>query len=533
MTRECWGKAASSTALLLTVGLVTGLILSGCSDSQPVATNHTILHLSKTSLYFAALAHQGNPAQQKIVGRNIGVGTLTFTATAASSWVEIRRYTTDTIFVTAHSSTLPAGMYYDTITVTSSQAENSPLYVPVTLEVQNWLQASSTELTFSALSGSTDPKPQTIGVSSFSASPIVFQAITYSNWIEIGNPSGYTPNSLDISINITGLTSGIYIDSVIFTSSHLPEARTLVLITLNLSSWTKDPIGAGVTSGRDVYFRDEMTGWIVGFTLGGNDVKTGIIMKTTDGGETWVNILSAGEMAFGAIAFVDDSIAWVAADRAGLIYSLDSGDTWRSKDTLPIDTNRIWAVAFFGTDHGWAAGTGGVIIGTVDGGLTWTAQQSTTTFDLSEMSWISTEIGWAIGLHGTILKTTDGGNNWHAQNAGVVTDLRAVQFVDANLGWLAGSGGLILKSTDGGMNWTLQSGGTADQLQGMYWASATEGWVVGSDGRILYSNDGGINWLFQESGTTNTLFGVFFIDNEKGWVVGNGGDVLRTVSGGF
>jgi photosystem II stability/assembly factor-like uncharacterized protein len=520
-------------ALILGGGMLA--IISGCSESQPLATSDSILHLSRTNLLFTALAQGSDPAQQKVLVSNAGVGNMTFADTTETSWIELGPSLGDTIFVTARSSGLPAGTYYGSIKVTSSEAANSPQYIAVTLVVQDWLSTSPGDLTFTALSGGSNPPSQSVTIISFGSGSAAFQATSYTDWISFDNPAGFTPGAVGVYIDVAGLTGGIYTDSVVVTSPDLPDARLVILVTLNLSSWTIYNVNFSSTSLRGVYFLDELNGWVVGF-IGNDPEPSGAILKTTDGGESWTPVWVYPRMILGAITFIDDQTAWVAADSARLMYSIDGGNNWTVKTDLPIDsTYRLWDVRFVGSDSGWAAGTGGVVIATVDGGTTWVEQQIDASHDLIELTWVSSQIGWVCGNHGEIFHTTDGGNTWLEQSAGTVADLRAMQFVDENNGWLVGNNGLIMHSADGGAIWTPQISGVGVLLLDVIWANPTTGWAIGNEGTILYTNDGGSNWLLQPSGIPSNLdlFAAFFLNEDIGWVIGDGGAVLRTLSGGF
>jgi photosystem II stability/assembly factor-like uncharacterized protein len=74
---------------------------------------------------------------------------------------------------------------------------------------------------------------------------------------------------------------------------------------------------------------------------------------------------------------------------------------------------------------------------TSNGGTTWTAQTSTTTNTLDEISCVSASDCWASGAGGTIVATTtNGGTTWAAETSGVNGNLTGVSFVNANDGWM-------------------------------------------------------------------------------------------------
>ena len=105
-----------------------------------------------------------------------------------------------------------------------------------------------------------------------------------------------------------------------------PEAQT--------SPWSQFPGSpSGTTRHDDIYFIDENNGWSVR--------ATGLIHKTTDGGNTWVLKLTQTGTHFRCIGFASPSRGFAGnlgvgsydgavADSNVLYQTLDGGDTWKN-----------------------------------------------------------------------------------------------------------------------------------------------------------------------------------------------------------
>lgn len=80
----------------------------------------------------------------------------------------------------------------------------------------------------------------------------------------------------------------------------------------------------------------------------------------------------------------------------------------------------------------------------------WEYQKSSTTSDLTAVSFVDNDHGWAVGENGAILATLDGGLNWIVMSPAILDHVfsafpyprtchfRSVCFLDRDNGWVAG-----------------------------------------------------------------------------------------------
>ena len=172
-------------------------------------------------------------------------------------------------------------------------------------------------------------------------------------------------------------------------------------------TWTHTGLSQHADNLIDVYFSDENTGWIVGGKIDPScpAIKPGyetnpqysqlkpVVLKTTDGGATWVN-KAAGVAGFDCgewgwkIQFLDAMTGFVSLENftaAAILKTTDGGETWvrlpivdSSGKSLNMD---LEGVGFVDRQSGWVGGWGDNFEGlfnsvTVDGGKTWTAQDN-------------------------------------------------------------------------------------------------------------------------------------------------------------
>lgn len=276
------------------------------------------------------------------------------------------------------------------------------------------------------------------------------------------------------------------------------------------------------------FFLDENKGW-----AGGNE---GCIIRTTDGGNSWVYYSIGTKYTVHSIYFVDSLKGWAALysynpDRAGhIMNTTDGGASWNLQTT--VDGFTLHNVFFIDEYFGWAIGSSGIFLRTVDGGNNWE-------FNLVSDQWnwalyfVSPNIGWiGDGYSGYIQKTTNGGYSWQMKSIPTYSRIMDIYFINQNIGWAVGQYGDILKSTNGGETWNHQTSGTSLELNDVKFINENCGWAVGMSGVILHTTDGGLEWYRQGNLVTNDLYGLSIKSEMLGWIAGTNGIMLKTENGG-
>jgi len=142
-----------------------------------------------------------------------------------------------------------------------------------------------------------------------------------------------------------------------------------------------------------------------------------------------------------------------ALDGSLILRTTDGGDTWEVQASGVKQATLLMAVSFTDANTGTAVGENGTITRTTNGGGTWVPQTSGTTADLWGVAFTDTNNGIVVRTtsdgQGIILQTTDGGSSWISQFPGTF-GLTAVSFADLANGTAVGCGGIILRTTDGG-----------------------------------------------------------------------------------
>ena len=289
-----------------------------------------------------------------------------------------------------------------------------------------------------------------------------------------------------------------------------------------------------INSLEDVFFINKDTGIVVGcYTWGDNSANDkALILRTTNGGETWsVNIIETVwdllDVAF-FNADVGIAVGWMGT----VLRTSDGGISWVSID--PIFTNWFEGISIKDDSTAFIYGSYGDIIYSVDKGQNWrrVQQSGTENYDgVNSMHFANDSIGACVGNAGVITRTTDGGMSWFRQSHGETSDLVASAFVDRNTGWIVGSYKQILRTTDGGSNWIDQH---VDEF-GFSTAIAISGrdtLIELDDFGVSCSYDHGNTWSDRNVISSRWLQKLAFLSPSVCLAVGDSGAIYRTLDAG-
>ncbi len=274
---------------------------------------------------------------------------------------------------------------------------------------------------------------------------------------------------------------------------------------------------------NEVKLLNGMTGWACG--------GTGTVIKTTNGGASWVIVPTGSTAYFNAVQFINPLTGWIAADVNNFKKTTDGGTTWINQIVTGTGIlNRCYAL----TDQiCYAAGAQGKLYRTTDGGTTWLVIHSANS-DYNRFSFINTQTGWISGTN-YVMKTTNGGNTWTQFSlSGANRDL---SFISENTGWVVNYPN-VQRTTNGGASW--ESFAVADSgnvFDGVRFVNAQTGYIIGSSnyfykGRIYKSTNAGATWSKQPVYPQYGFYGLDFVNSSTGYAVGNGGMVYKTTTGG-
>ncbi|KAA0223566.1 T9SS C-terminal target domain-containing protein [candidate division KSB1 bacterium] len=293
---------------------------------------------------------------------------------------------------------------------------------------------------------------------------------------------------------------------------------------------------------NSIYFIDESTGWAVG--------EKGVVLHTEDGGSNWHEQSQSDTLLLSSVYAIDTQTAFVVGEKTegswpsylqhGIILrTTDGGQSWTRQtfDTL----SKFSSIVFVNDSTGWITVTRGTLLKTTDKGNTWKQFSSGLGTVLNSIQFIDDSTGWVSFYGGnTLLKTLDGGENWNSQFIDSNLRMYSFHFATASMGWAVGeySGRKnIFKTLDGGASWSPSINAPIAHYYFVHFVNENTGWAVGGyriEGRlkssIIKTIDGGGIWIEQKGPTMNEIFSIYFINENTGWAVGDG--IFKTTTGG-
>ncbi len=321
-----------------------------------------------------------------------------------------------------------------------------------------------------------------------------------------------------------------------------------------------------------LHFFDANIGWAL---------DRAYLMRTEDGGQTWINVLP-GEQTPGVASqayFLDADHAWLfigseVGSEGDLLWTADGGQTWQ---TVSLSFHPI-RMQFLSPTEGYILSSLGVGAGsmavalyhTTDGGLTWEQifTNDPNLLDASDdvplsgikdgMTFRDAQTGWITGTvyadgEPYFYRTDDGGRTWEPQPLPLPEAfsqsqvlLEQPQFFNEQEGLMAATllgevnARVVYRTTDGGETWEV---GFPLNAQGQVaFASPQKAYLWEEVSTFYVTADSGQTWDRLQTEIPHTEsdqpFWLIFADEQHGWAVVMNVEtgqerLFRTRDGGF
>ena len=298
------------------------------------------------------------------------------------------------------------------------------------------------------------------------------------------------------------------------------DAATFLRSTNSGMTWHVSHFVAGLnTTLRAVWFTSVNNGFV-----GGDD---GVLLKTSDAGESWSTIMRGTVGSFSDIGFFDSSVGVAILDKGthgDLFRTTDGGLNWIHQGQIP--GKRVWC----SDNIAYAVGDSFAV--STDRGIMWQTRYSV---GGESISFMNVDTGIVIGPGG-LRRTTDRGFHWDSTNIVPEINNPPLVLISASLS-STGQGALIsyrivlgisttpfvsgYVSSDAGRKWsgprpTLNFPNFRGRINAGRITSGMRALAVGDGGGIFHSADAGVTWSGVTSTYHNSLNSISFVDSLYG-----------------
>ncbi|MBN8695455.1 MAG: T9SS type A sorting domain-containing protein [Bacteroidetes bacterium] len=323
-----------------------------------------------------------------------------------------------------------------------------------------------------------------------------------------------------------------------------------VFAPLKAQNWTLIDTSETHTSMalRDVVFTNDSTGYVVG----GDGLGDGVILRTTDHGNTWC--LTNVTKNLRSVYFPSPNIGYAVGESRTILKTTDAGNTWNYQVVNVVSSMyTAQTVVFLNNDTGFVSlinGPGYAFLKTYDGGVNWINDISDT---VHGRFFSRINDSTVYGMHAQFSKTENNGVSWTNNN--VIVDINSCEgmcFLNSTNGFATinkagvapcSNNSSLIETSDAGQTW-IEKKYDCGALYSINFPSTTIGYMLGTPEingvrKLWKTIDGGTNWLLSEYEVgldyySTSCYGLKLLctDTSTCYIITNYGTILKTINGG-
>lgn len=199
-----------------------------------------LLGASPASLEFTGEPDGAPPAGRSVRVDNVGDGSLSWTASPSRPWISASPSSGSqgaSFTVTVDPAGLAAGRHEGRVEIASGEASNSPLFVPVGLELvaEPSLEVAPASLRFAGVAGGANPASQSLQVSNGGGGTLSWSALPDEPWLSVTPLSGEGDALLEVSVDASGLPAEVHLATLTIEAGAVEGSPTTVPVELDLT----------------------------------------------------------------------------------------------------------------------------------------------------------------------------------------------------------------------------------------------------------------------------------------------------------
>ncbi|MCK9994476.1 MAG: hypothetical protein Dbin4_02996 [Alphaproteobacteria bacterium] len=227
----------------------------------------------------------------------------------------------------------------------------------------------------------------------------------------------------------------------------------------------------------------------------------GHVILSDDAGVTWRQAQKVPtRTTLTSVYFTDDKNGWAVGHDTVIIRTTDGGETWELQYSDPPKETPLLSVWFENDQHGIAVGSFSFMLETFDGGQSWESrpllEEEPEGFEQPHLN----AIFWGPDRSSQVMIASEAGNFFRSSDLGKTWELVRMPYIGSFWGGMVtkqgrvlalGMRGNIFRSDDFGSTWTkVETGGDQSFSNGAQLADGTI-IAVGLAGTVAYSTDNG------------------------------------------
>ena len=262
--------------------------------------------------------------------------------------------------------------------------------------------------------------------------------------------------------------------------------------------------------------------------MSGSCIQVGVngtVVRTNDY-RTWTEGVSGVTENLLNVDMYSSTLAVAVGMEGTLLKTVDGGLTWMS--ITGITSADLFGVSLVSSSVMYIAGSNGAVHKTIDGGTTWAnIGMSLSGIDALSINAYTSDVVYVAGSNGVAYKTSNGGATWTLLSTGTTESIYAVDVTSLTTAYIAGSNGMVKKTTDGSTftTHTLSSFSTGESVTDLACSSSTVCLLSGSAGHVA-STSNGSTWTNETMPSMVMLGGVANIATSRRFVGGADGAIF-------
>ena len=227
----------------------------------------------------------------------------------------------------------------------------------------------------------------------------------------------------------------------------------------------------------------------------------GIVLLSDDSGKSHrqANVVPT-DVTLTSVSFVDDRHGWAVGHWGVVLHTTDGGETWELQRTDAQQDRPLFAVHFFDGQHGVAVGLWSLVLVTQDGGAHWQPVEmpipaGSKKADLNLLGLFADAKGhlFAPAERGRVLRSDDQGHHWSYLSTGYKGSFwTGVATPDGKL-LVGGLRGSLYRSADDGRTWARIDTQSKSSITTLV-INGPQVVGVGLEGLVLRSSDNGASF---------------------------------------